>query len=435
MSSHHHHDHPAGDATGCQEYKELSRRDFVARTTATAVALSVPAWLPRVTYAQSASDRDVLISIFLRGGADGLTLVPPFGENAYYTLRPTIAIPRPDSGSATPAISLDGFFGLPTAMSALMPAYQSGQLLVVHATGSTDPSRSHFDAQFYMEIGKPGDKNVVTGWLGRHLATKPPARPDAALRAIGYSFGLQQTLVGAPDTLPIPNPANFGLAGTSSTRNQRLAFLGNAYQTERDPLRTAALNTQRTINTLASLNINGYAPAGGAVYPNNSFGSAMRSTAALIRADIGIEAAQIDIGGWDTHSAQGPLTGGMANVMTQLAQSLGAFHADMNAANRMGQITVVVMSEFGRVARENGSQGTDHGHGNVMFVMGGGIRGGRVLTQWPGLAAGQLYQNQDLHVTIDYRDILAEIVQRRLVNSNLDLIFPGYTPTMRGVCA
>ena len=185
MSSHHHHHHPAGDATGCQEYKELSRRDFIARSTATAVALSVPAWLPRVTYAQSASDRDVLVSIFLRGGADGLTLVPPFGENAYYTLRPTIAIPRPDSGSPTPAINLDGFFGLPTAMSALMPAYQSGQLLIVHATGSTDPSRSHFDAQFYMEIGKPGDKNVVTGWLGRHLATKPPARPDAALRAIG----------------------------------------------------------------------------------------------------------------------------------------------------------------------------------------------------------------------------------------------------------
>jgi uncharacterized protein (DUF1501 family) len=284
-----------------------------------------------------------------------------------------------------------------------------------------------------MEIGKPGDRNVVTGWLGRHLASKPPARPDAALRAIGFAFGLQQTLVGAPDTLAIPNPANFGLAGTSSTRNERLAWLGSAYQAERDPLRTAAANTQRTITTLSALNINGYVPAGGAVYPNNSFGNAMRSTAALIRADIGVEAAQIDVGGWDTHAAQGPLTGGMSGTMTQLAQALGAFHADMNASNRMGRVTVVVMSEFGRVARENGSQGTDHGHGNVMFVMGGGIRGGRVLTQWPGLNPGQLYQNQDLHVTIDYRDVLAEIVHNRLANSNLDLVFPGYTPTMRGV--
>jgi uncharacterized protein (DUF1501 family) len=422
------------DRNACDEYRQLSRREFVSRTTATAVALSVPAWLPRVTYAQSASDRDVLVSIFLRGGADGLTLVPPFGEPSYYTLRPTIAIPRPDSGSATPALNLDGFFGLPTAMAALLPAYQSGQLLVVHATGSTDPSRSHFDAQFFMEIGKPGDLNVVTGWLGRHLASRPPMKVDAALRGIGFAFGLPQTLVGAPDTLPIPDPANFGLSGTSSTRTQRLAWLGNAYQIERDPLKTAALNTQRTINTLSALNIGGYVPAGGAVYPNTSFAAALRSTAALIRADMGVEAVQIDINnGWDTHSAQGPLNGGMAANMTQLAQGLAAFHADMNGASRMGNLTVVTVSEFGRVARENASQGTDHGHGNVMFVMGGAVRGGRVLTIWPGLAPGQLYQNQDLNVTIDYRDILSELVLRRLGNTNLDLVFPGYTPTMRGV--
>jgi uncharacterized protein (DUF1501 family) len=422
------------DCHPCDEYRQLSRREFVSRTTATAVALSVPAWLPRVTYAQAEnSDRDVLVSIFLRGGADGLTLVPPFGEPSYYSLRPTIAIPQPDSGRANPAINLDNFFGLPTAMAALLPAYQSGQLLIVHATGSTDPSRSHFDAQFFMEIGKPGDLNIVTGWLGRHLASRPPMKVDAALRGIGFAFGLPQTLVGAPDTLPIPDPANFGLSGNSSSRTQRLAWLGNAYQAERDPLRTAALNTQRTINTLSALNISSYVPAGGAVYPGGGFGAALRSTAALIRADMGVEAVQIDIGGWDTHSAQGPLTGGMSVTMTQLARALGAFHADLNGANRMGRVTVVAVSEFGRVARENASQGTDHGHGNVMFVMGGAVRGGRVLSIWPGLAPGQLYQNQDLHVTIDYRDILAEAVLRRLGNTNLDLVFPGFTPTMRGV--
>jgi len=421
------------DCQACDEYRQLSRREFMSRTTATAVALSVPAWLPRVTYAQTASDRDILVSIFLRGGADGLTLVPPFGEPSYYTLRPTIAIPRPDSGSPTPAINLDGFFGFPTAMAALMPAYQSGQLLIVHATGSTDPSRSHFDAQFFMEIGKPGDLSIVTGWLGRHLASRPPMQANAALRGLGFAFGLPQTLIGAPDTLPIPDPSNFGLSGNSSSRTQRLAWLGTAYQSERDPLRTAALNTQRTINTLSALNISGYVPAGGAVYPGGSFGAALRSTAALIRADMGVEAVQIDIGGWDTHSAQGPLTGGMSVNMTQLAQALGAFHADMNGANRMGTVTVVAVSEFGRVARENASQGTDHGHGNVMFVMGGAVRGGRVMRIWPGLAPGQLYQDQDLHVTIDYRDILAELVLRRLGNTNLDLVFPGFTPTLRGV--
>jgi uncharacterized protein (DUF1501 family) len=424
------------NSCACDEYRSLSRREFVARGTATAVALSVPAWLPRVTYAQTENmDRDVLVSIFLRGGADGLSLVPPFAEPAYYTLRPTIAIPRPDSGSPTPAINLDGYFGFPSAMAGLLPAYQSGQLLIVHACGSTDPTRSHFDAQFFMEIGKPGDRNVVTGWLGRHLASKPPMRVDAALRGIGFAFGLPQTLVGAPDTLPIPDPSNFGLAGNSSTRAQRLAWLGNSYLTERDPLRTAALNTQRTINTLSTLNIGGYVPAGGAVYPNSSFGTALRSTAALIRSDMGIEAVQIDVGGWDTHSAQGPLTGGMAQTMQQLALGLGAFHADMNGANRMNRLTVVVMSEFGRVARENASQGTDHGHGNAMFVMGGAVQGGRVMRIWPGLGPGNLYQDQDLHVTIDYRDILAEIVQRRLANSNLGVVFPGYTPTMRGVFA
>ncbi len=415
------------DCQACDEYRQLSRREFVSRTSATAVALSVPAWLPRVTYAQTASDRDILVSIFLRGGADGLSLVAPWGEASYFSLRPTLAIP------ANAALALDGFFGLPPAMAPLLPAYQSGQLLVVHATGSTDPSRSHFDAQFFMEIGKPGDLNVVTGWLGRHLASRPPMKVDAALRGLGFAFGLPQTLVGAPDTLPIPDPANFGLSGNSSTRTQRLAWLGNAYQPERDPLRTAALNTQRTINTLSGLNINGYVPAGGAVYPGGSFGAALRSTAALIRADMGVEAVQIDLGGWDTHSAQGPINGGMSVTMGQLAQALAAFHADMNGANRMGNVTLIAVSEFGRVARENASQGTDHGHGNAMFVMGGAVRGGRVMSIWPGLAAGQLYQNQDLQVTIDYRDILSELVLRRLGNTNLDLVFPGFTPTLRGV--
>src|SRR6185436_11815928 len=183
---------------------------------------------------------------------------------------------------------------------------------------------------------------------------------------------------------------------------------------------------------LSTIGINAYVPAGNAVYPTSSFGTALRSTAALIRADVGVEAVQIDVGGWDTHSAQGPLTGSMSNTMRTLADALAAFHADMVGSSRIGRLTVVVMSEFGRRVLENGSQGTDHGHGNVMFVLGGSATGGRVLTQWPGMSAQQLYQGQDLQVTIDYRDILAEIVSYRLGNTRLDLVFPDYTPTFRG---
>jgi uncharacterized protein (DUF1501 family) len=283
-----------------------------------------------------------------------------------------------------------------------------------------------------MEIGIPGQRTVETGWLGRHLATKPPMKPDAALRALAFNYGLPLTLAGGPECLPIPDPGNFGIAGTSSTRTQRLNWLATAFASQPDPLRTSALNTQRTISQLSAIGISSYQPAGGAVYPTSSFGNALRSTAALIRADVGVEAVQIDIGGWDTHSGQGPLTGSMAGTMRMLADAIAAFHADMSGASRLGRLTLVAMSEFGRNVRENGSQGTDHGHGNVMFVLGGSASGGRVLTHWPGLAPEQQYQQQDLQITIDYRDILAEIVSRRLGNQQLDLVFPGFIPTFRG---
>jgi len=421
------------DRHACAEYNDLSRREFLARTTAAAVVLASPAWLPQVAYAQTEdTSRDIIVSIFLRGGADGMSLVVPYAEDAYYTLRPTLAVPRPDSTSANKAIDLNGFFGLPPAMASLLPAYQAGQLLVVHATGSTDPSRSHFDAQAFMEIGVPGARDIETGWLGRHLASKPPMKPGAALRGLAFNYGMPLMLAGAPDTLPIPNPASFALSGSSSTAAARLAWLGTSFAGELDPLKSSALNTQRTITELATIGISTYQPSGGAVYPTSSFGTALRSTAALIRADVGVEAVQIDVGGWDTHSAQGPLTGSMSTTMRTLADAIAPFHADMPAASRLGRLTVVVMSEFGRKAAENASQGTDHGHGNVMFVLGGSAIGGRVLTQWPGMSAAQLYQGQDLQVTIDYRDILSEIVSRRLGNTRLDLVFPDFTPTFRG---
>jgi uncharacterized protein (DUF1501 family) len=428
------------DCPGCTEYQELSRRQFIAGSAASAGAAVLisplfPEWLPKVVLAESSvAERDVIVSIFLRGGADGLTLCVPFFDNDYYTGRPTIAVPRPDSTAANKGIALDSRFAFPPAMSALYPAFQAGDLLIVHATGSVDPSRSHFDAQRFMEVGKPRDPSIVTGWLGRHLASTPPMRTTAPLRALGLSSGLQKTLVGAPKALPIPDPPNFAISGSAATRNERATWLRDDYSADAEPVRSAALDALNTIQLLQLIDFVGYRTANGAVYPNTSFGRGMRSAAALIKADIGVEAIQLDLNGWDTHSNQDPLAGSMFRTMQDLAGSVGAFYADVIASGLTQKVTLVVMSEFGRNVRQNGSAGTDHGRGNCMFAVGRNIAGGRVLVNnWPGLARENLENGQDLKVTLDHRDILAEIVSNRLGNPNLSVVFPDFAPTMRGV--
>jgi uncharacterized protein (DUF1501 family) len=425
---------------GCQEYNELSRRQFLAASAGISAAAVFPAWLPKIVMSKNySSTRDVIVSVFQRGGADGLSLCVPFADANYYTSRSTIAIPRPDSTAATRGINLDGFFMFPQAMAGgaagtggLMPAFKATDLLVVHATGQLNVSRSHFDAQRYMEVGKPVDPTLVTGWLGRHLASIPPLKPDAPLRGIGVASGLQKTLVGAPKTLPIADPTNYTIGGSTTTQPQRLAFLQGDYAGADEPLHSAALDATNTVGLLKSVNFAGYVPANGAVYPTSSFGRALRSVAVLIKSNVGIEAAQVDIGGWDTHSAEDPIAGSMFRTMQDFSNSLAAFYADVIATGY--GVTLVSVSEFGRNVRENGSQGTDHGRGAVMFAMGKGIAGGRVLTKnWPGLAREVLADGQDLQVTVDYRDILSEIVQQRLGNPNLDVVFPTWNPTMLGV--
>jgi uncharacterized protein (DUF1501 family) len=434
-------DDPHGIDCGCDEYNELSRRQFITASAAiTSAAAFFPAWLPKIVMSNHyASNRDIIVSVFMRGGADGLSIAVPFADPNYYAARSSIAIPRPDSSAGTKGINLDGFFMFPQAMTGgaagtggLMPAYAATDLLIVHATGQLNNSRSHFDAQRYMEVGKPVDPNLVTGWLGRHLASMPPLKADSLLRGIGISNGLQKTLVGGPKTLPIADPANFSIGGAAATQAQRIAFLQGDYAGAEEPMHSSALDATNTVALLKSVNFTGYVPANGAVYPNSSFGRALRSVAVLIKNDIGIEAAQVDIGGWDTHASQDPLAGSMFNTMRDFSNALGAFYADVIATGF--NVTVVSVSEFGRNVRENGSQGTDHGRGTVMLAMGKGIKGGRVLTKnWPGLARENLEQGQDLKVTVDYRDILAEIVQNRLANPNLGVVFPSWTPTMLGV--
>ena len=318
-------------------------------------------------------------------------------------------------------------------MSGLIPAYNAKDLLVVHATGQLNNSRSHFDAQRYMEVGKPADPSLVTGWLGRHLASVPPIRSTAPLRALGLSAGLQKSLVGGPKTLPIADPANFSIGGSAATLNERTTFLRGDYASAPQPAQAAALDATNTMTLLRNVNFTGYAPANGATYPNSSFGRALRSVAVLIKADVGIEAAQVDIGGWDTHAQQNPTTGSMFNTMRDFSNALAAFYADIMQGAIGYNVTLVAVSEFGRNVRENGSAGTDHGRGTVMFAMGKGIAGGRVLAnQWPGLARENLEAGQDLKVTIDYRDILSEIVTNRLGNTNIDFVFPGWSATIRG---
>src|SRR3990170_2656158 len=305
MSEHEH------AACGCREYHELSRRNFIVGTAgATVFGAILPAWLPKVVLARSeVSSRDIIVNIFQRGGADGLSLVAPFADANYYTARPALAIPRPDSGDANRGTALDNTFQFPRPMLGLLPAYQAGELLCVHGAGLAYSSRSHFDAQRFIEVGKAADLTITTGWLGRHLATTEAMRPGATLRGLAMSSGLPTDLTGGPKTLPIPDPATYAIGGSATTRAARahrlpphlfpppdparppaLAdWLATDFFLDQEPARSSALDATATLALLRSINFTGYAPSNGAVYPNNGFGRSLRSAAALIKADIGVE--------------------------------------------------------------------------------------------------------------------------------------------------
>jgi uncharacterized protein (DUF1501 family) len=427
-----HHPEPHhGASGGCEEYRALDRRRFIGMTSMSAMAAALPSWFPEVRLAQSQdSARDIVVSVFMRGGADGLTLVAPYGDPTYYAVRPTIAVPRPDSTSPNRGTALDDFFMLPPGMVALLPAYRAGQLAIVHAAGQRySTSRSHFEAERYLEQGKPDDYSLESGWLARHLASARPLDPSASMRAVSLTGGMPRTLQGGPKTLPVPNPANFSLNTPHELALQRL--FASAWA----PLRSAALDGLATINVMRGLNFPGYQPANGARYDDNQMGNSMRAIATMIRGEIGLEAAHVDYGGWDTHNQQGSVGNGgaMATSMTEFSRALAAFWQDIMQGPQAIRVTLVVATEFGRNVRENGSMGTDHGRAGVMFVMGPAVRGGRVFGDWPGIAREQLEDGQDLRVTTDTRDILAELVQARLNNPNQSLIFPNYVPRFRGV--
>ena len=382
-------------------------------------------WMPRLAFApkNSAPRGDSLVVVFLRGAADVLNMVVPHGEEAYYQLRPSLGIPRPDDSKAKEtgrAIDLDGFFGLHPTMGSLLDAWQSEHLAIIHACGAPDESRSHFKAMELMERGVEDERGPASGWIGRHLATLNTGN-SSPLRAVGMGTRPQRSLSGTVPVSALRSIADFHLGGDPRALHQMRAALSTVY--ENDVLGQDTLSIMDTLETLDPLT---YIASQNANYPDSEFGLALKQTAMLIKAEVGLEVSAIDVGGWDTHFAQGSTAGLMPSLMKDLAEGLAAFHADMH--DHMGNLTIVTMSEFGRRASENGSLGTDHGHGSMMMVLGGNVHGSKVHGEWPGMREGQLIGPGDLAVTTDYRDVLSEILVKRLNNPATDQIFPEYEP-------
>ena len=415
----------------------LTRRVFL-RNGALAVVgtAALPSFLARAAYgaADPGTRTKRLVVIFQRGAADGLNIVVPHGEPSYYTMRPTINIPRKS------VLDLDGFFGLHPAMSSFEPLWKQKHLAIVHAAGSPDPTRSHFDAQDFMESGTPGIKATDDGWLNRCLHELPAisgatnsvankagvSAPDpSAFRAIALGPSLPRILSGKEPAVALNNLNDFSIGGKNPKAvpisNTFEAMYANSVDTV---MHGPGQETFDAVKMLRTADPAKYAPAANANYPKGRFGDSLRQLAQLIKANLGVQVAFADIGGWDHHVNEGSTQGQIANVLGDFSQSIAAFWTDLGD---LGEDTVVVtMSEFGRTARENGNRGTDHGHANVMFVLGGPVRGGRVYGRWPGLDQSQLYEGRDLAVTTDFRLVLSEAVSQYLGNHDLKTVFPGF---------
>jgi len=403
---------------------EITRRIFLRNSAFAAVGTAaLPSFLTRAAYgaADPGSRPKRLVVIFQRGAADGLNIVVPHGESAYYAMRPSINIPKKS------VIDLDGFFGLHPSMSAFQPLWQQKHLAIVHAAGSPDPTRSHFDAQDYMESGTPGLKATEDGWLNRalHELQGSSAQDKSAFRAIALGPSLPRILSGAEPAVAINNVEQFGVGG----HNPKAAPIANTFEVMyANSVDTVMHGTgQETFDAVKALKAADpakYASAAGANYPRGRFGDSLKQLAQLIKANLGVQVAFADIGGWDHHVNEGSTQGQIANILSEFSGSLAALWTDLGD---LAEDTVIVtMSEFGRTARENGNRGTDHGHANVMFVLGGPVRGGRVYGRWPGLEQSQLYEGRDLAVTTDFRTVLGEVVSEYLGNTDLKAVFPGF---------
>jgi uncharacterized protein (DUF1501 family) len=401
---------------------QMNRRFFL-RNGALAVAgtTAIPSFLVRSVLAQTATlPNRRLVVIFQRGAADGLNIVVPYREKNYYSMRPSIAIPQ------NQVVDLDGFFGLHPSLASFKPLYEQGHLAVVHAVGSPDMSRSHFDAQDYMESGTPGLKSTQDGWLNRALQAEDAhcQCTHTPFRAVSLGADVPRTLAGAVPSIALSNLNNFNVGGRGPTPSPAASAFEAMYGDSGDRIfHPAGEETFEAVKMLRAANPGQYTPSAGADYPNSEFGNNMKQIAQLLKANLGVEAAFTDVSGWDTHQNQGSVNGQLANRLKDFSDSIAAFWRDLG--DSAGNVTLVTMSEFGRTARENGTGGTDHGHANAMFVLGGEVKGGKVYGKWPGLDNDQLNEGRDLTLTTDYRAVLGEVVARTLGAGNLETVFPG----------
>ena len=393
-----------------------SRRRFLKSTGLGFLALGLPpAFLVRAAEAQQAGKGKVMLVVFQRGAMDGLNAVIPFKDRAYYTLRPSIAVAEPASGEDR-MIDLDGFYGLHPALAPLKSIYDKGHFAIVHAAGSPDNTRSHFDAQDYMEIGTPGIKSTPDGWLNRYLAERK--KTESPFRGVALTAQLPRMLVGSASALTLSSIDEFRL------RNESMAgALQRLYANTSDALfRFGGQNLFAAMTELRQ--VESKIPPSAERYPAGRFGTSLAQVARLIKADVGLEIAFTEIQGWDTHVNQGGAKGQMANRLKDLAEGLATFYRDLG--DRAEDVVLITLSEFGRTARENGNRGTDHGHANVMFAIGGPVRGGKVYGRWPGLAPEVLYEGRDLNLTTDFRTVCSEVIARHLGQKDLSKIFPGF---------
>ncbi len=417
----------------------MNRRVFMKAGAMSLVTMGLnPTFLRRAVFAQGlpgGTKGKILICLFQRGAADALNIVVPHGEAEYYRLRPNIGIPRPGTLSAGPAgvmgnansvgaIDLDGFFGLHPSLAPMKELYDRGLLAPVHAVGSPSNTRSHFDAQDYMETGTPDNKGTSDGWLNRYLAVRgtcAECQKPSAFNAVAFASQTPRILEGPAPTIAMASLDDFTVRATGSDV-QRLEAL---YRTgSADLIHGAGAETFDAVKMLKSANPQQYQPANGANYPNSPFARSLKQIAQLIKSNVGLEVAFADVGGWDTHVQQGAATGQLANRLGDFAQSISALVADLG--EKMGDVVIVTMSEFGRMARQNGTGGTDHGHAGALFVIGGEVKGHKVYGKWPGLAREQLYEGRDLALTTDFRTVFAEILSKHLGAHGSEKIFPGF---------
>ena len=412
----------------------MERRVFVKSGALALVTMGLsPSFLRRTAFGMNlfnAPKGKVLICLFQRGAADALNIVVPHGEKAYYAMRPSIAIPQPSSNAIAGAIDLDGFFGLHPALAPLKPLYDRGLLAPVHAVGSPSTTRSHFDAQDYMETGTPDVKGTTDGWLNRYLAVKGTCDEcnlaKTPFRAVSLTPQTPRILEGPSATVAMNSLDEFSVraTGSSAERLEALYRTGSA-----DLVHGTGAEMFDAVKMLRAANPQRYAPQNGAEYPRSQFGTRLLQIAQLVKANVGLEIAFADVGGWDTHVNQGSTTGQLAQRLDDFSRSIAALVTDLG--DRMDDVVILTMSEFGRMARENGNRGTDHGHAGALFVIGGHVKGGKVHGKWPGLEQEQLYEGRDLALTTDFRSVFAEVVQDHLGARALDRIFPGFTASPR----